>query len=97
LAILCVLGAFFWKLYCDANTELGEKELRRPGIFALRRIRWAEIVTVKQVGFGYHVISKDNKIVLSPYAYKSPESVISMLKSLIQDGQSKPKTDQVPD
>lgn len=97
LGILCVLGAFFWKLYCDANTELGEKELRRPGIFALRRIRWAEIVTVKQVGFGYHVISKDNEIVLSSYAYKSPESVISMLKSRIQDGQSKPKTDRVPD
>jgi hypothetical protein len=73
------------------------RELRRRSIFALRRIRWEEIVTVKQVGFGYQVISKDNKIVLSPYAYKHPGSVISMLKSLIQDGQSKPKTDQVPD
>ncbi len=45
----------------------------------------------------YHVISKDNQIVLSPYAYKSPESVISMLKSRIQSGQSKPKTGEVPD
>jgi hypothetical protein len=89
---LCVLCAFFWKLYCDANTEMGETELRRPGIFGLRRIRWAEIARVKQVGFGYHVVSKNNKIVLSPYAYKSPESVISTLKSRIQSGQSKPKT-----
>jgi hypothetical protein len=94
---LCVLCAFFWKLYCDANTEMGETELRRPGIFGLRRIRWTEIAWVKQVGFGYHVISKDNKIVLTPYAYKSPESVISMLNSRIQSGQSKPKTAQVPD
>jgi hypothetical protein len=76
---------------------MGETELRRPSIFGLRRIRWAEVVRIKQVGFGYHVFSKDNKIVLSPYAYKSPESVISMLTSRIQDGQSKAKTDQVPD
>jgi|SRR5208283_287598 len=95
--ILCVLCAFFWKLYCDANTEMGETELRQPSIFGLRRIRWAEIDRIKQVGFGYHVFSKDNKIVLSPYAYKSPESIISVLKSRIQSNQSKPKTGQVPD
>jgi hypothetical protein len=97
VGIFCVLCAFFWKLYCDANTEMSETELRRPSIFGLRRIRWAEVVRIKQVGFGYHVFSKDNKIVLSPYAYKSPESVISMLTSRIQDGQSKAKSDQVPD
>lgn len=92
-----VLGAFFWKLYCDANTEIGEKELRRPSIFGLRRILWSEIDRVKQVGAGYHVISKDNKIVLSPYAYKSPESVISMLFSRIQSGLAKPRDGNVPD
>ena len=95
--ILCLLCVFFWKLYCDANTEIGETELRRPSIFGVRRIRWAEIIVVKQVGFGYHVISKENKIVLSPYAYKSPKSVISMLESRIQSSQEKPKTGEGPD
>jgi hypothetical protein len=96
VGILCVLFAFFWKLYCDANTEIGETELRRPTIFGLRRIRWTEITRIKQVGFGYHVISKDKKIILSPYAYKSPESVIAMLESRIQSGQNKLKSGEVP-
>jgi hypothetical protein len=95
--ILCVLCAFFWKIYCDANTEMGEMELRRPNIFGLSRIRWTEVIRVKQVGFGYRVFSKDNKIILSPYVYRSPELVIAMLESRIQSGQAKPKTGQAPD
>jgi hypothetical protein len=78
-----VLLALFWKIYCDANTEMGETELSRPSLFGIRRIRWSEVVGVKQVGFGYHVFSRNNKIVLTPFAYRSPESVVSMLQSRI--------------
>jgi hypothetical protein len=77
---LFVLLAFYWKMYCDAKTEIGEAELSRPSIFGPRRIRWSEVVRVKIVGFGCHILSKDKKIVLSPYAYRDPDSVVSLIK-----------------
>jgi hypothetical protein len=80
---LFLLLAFYWKIYCDANTEIGEAELCRPSIFGPRRIRWSEIVRVEKVGFGYHIFSKNKKIVLSPYAYRYPDSVMSLLRARI--------------
>jgi len=85
-----VLLALIWKIYCDANTEMGETELSRPSILGIRRIRWSEVVRVKQVGFGYQVFSRNNKIVLTPYAYRFPDSVVSLLQSRIAENQPKP-------
>jgi hypothetical protein len=80
---LFVLLALYWKIYCDAKTELGEAELSRPSVFGLRRIRWSEVVRVKIVGSGCHVFSKNTKIVLSPYAYRDPDSVLATLSARI--------------
>jgi hypothetical protein len=80
---LFVLLALFWKIYCDANVEIGEVELSRPSIFGTRRIPWSEIVQVVQVGFGYHIHAENKKIVLSPYAYRHPDSVMSILRARI--------------
>jgi hypothetical protein len=81
--LLFFLLAFFWKIYCDANTEIGELELSRPGIFGPPRIRWSEVVRVETFGFSCHVFSKDKKIVLPPYAYRYPESMLSALAARI--------------
>jgi hypothetical protein len=82
---VCLLSllALFWKIYSDAATELGEVDLCRPSIFGIRRIRWSEIVRVERVGFGYHISSKDKKIVVSPYVYRDPDSVMSILRTRI--------------
>ena len=91
------LLALFWKIYCDAHTELGEVELCRPSLFGIRRIRWSEIVQVKAVGFGYHVYSKDEKIVVSPYAYRDPDSVISTLRTRVASGRENAIVDSTPE
>jgi hypothetical protein len=83
--LIGLLSALFWKIYCDAHTELGIAELCRPSILGIRRILWSEIVWVDRVGFGYHVCSKDKKIVLYPYAYRDPDSVIAILRTRIEN------------
>jgi hypothetical protein len=80
------LAALFWKIYCDAKTEIGEEELSRPGIFGHRRIRWSEVSRVNRVGFGYHIYSGKKKIVLTPSAYMHPGSVVDLLRSRLESG-----------
>ena len=88
LDAICILSllALFWKIYCDAHTQLGEAELCKPGLFGIRRIHWSEIVQVKIIGFGYHISSKSMKIVVSPYAYRNPDAVITVLRTRIANG-----------
>jgi hypothetical protein len=81
-----VLVALFWKIYCDANTEMGDEELCRPSIFGQRRIRWSEVTRVDRVYFGYHVFSGKKRIVLSPHAYTDPDSIVALLRTRVEGG-----------
>lgn len=90
-------SVLLWKIYCDAHTELGKAELCRPSILGVRRILWSEIVRVDRVGFGYHVRSKDKKIVLYPYAYRDPDSVITILRTRIENDKGNIAGDSTPD
>lgn len=96
ISILSLL-ALFWKIYCDAHTELGEVELCRPSLLGIRRIRWSEIVQVKTVGFGFHLSSKDKKIVVSPYAYRDPASVIAILRTRIANDKGDVRSGSTPE
>lgn len=85
LGFLGLLVALFWKIYCDVGTEIGEKELSQPGIFGRRGIRWSEVTRVDKVGFGYHVVSQNKTIVLTPQAYVDPDSVITLVQTRLQE------------
>lgn len=71
--LLAVLVAFYWKIYRDANTRVGEEGLSQPSLHGLKEIRWSEVRQIRQVGFGLHVSSERTRIVLTPFAYKEPE------------------------
>jgi hypothetical protein len=83
VGLAATLVALYWKLYCDANTEIGENELCRPSIFGRRRIEWLEVTRVDKVGFGYHIYSGKTRIVLTPHAHRNPESVVALLRSRV--------------
>lgn len=76
----CFLG-FLYKVYCDANTILTDKELIQPSIFVgTKMIKWQDVTDVRVFNnFGYHVFQGKAKIVVSPYAYKNPNKVIELL------------------
>jgi hypothetical protein len=81
----CVLcfAALLWKLYCDYHTEFTDDAVTRPSLFRSRRIRWAEVTEVKVFnGVGYHIHSRDERIVVSPYAYKTPGLVVDEVMRL---------------
>ena len=80
-----LLLALLWKIYCDARTEMGEQALSQPGIFGSRTIRWSEVTRVDKVGFGYHIVSENKTIVLTPQAYLDPDSAITLLRTRLEE------------
>ena len=85
LFCLLMLWALIWKIYCDANTEIGSEQLSQPSVFSRRTIRWNEVTGVKVFGaVGYHILSGRKKIVVTSYAYSNPIAVISMLHARVQ-------------
>jgi hypothetical protein len=64
---------------------VGEETLTQPGILGARVIRWKDVTEVRQVGYYCHVVSGKKKIVLSPYAYRNPESIVTMVLSRVAD------------
>ena len=75
--------ALLWKIYCDYKTEFTEEAVIRPALFRVRVIRWADVIDLKVFNeVGYHIHSYDERIVVSPYAYKNPNLVISEMMRL---------------
>jgi hypothetical protein len=84
------LCALFWKIYCDANTEIGIDTLSQPSIFGRRIINWSEVTDIQVFnGVGYHILAHSKKIVVAPYAYMNPDTVITMLHDRVEDARSK--------
>jgi hypothetical protein len=82
---LATLLALLGKIFRDANTIIGETELSQPRLFGHSRIiRWTEVTSVKIVRFGVHVLSDDEKIILTPYAYSNPAMVMANLRSRVE-------------
>ena len=79
------LAALRWKIYSDSRTVIGEEALTQPGILGARVIRWKDVTEVRLVGFYCHVVSGKKKIVLAPYAYRNPESIVTMVLSRVAD------------
>jgi hypothetical protein len=78
---LLLIGALYWKIFYDAKTVIDGNGIYQPGLFGLRNIYWSEVTNVEVFGgVGYHIYAGKRKIVVTPYAYKNPESVIETLR-----------------
>jgi hypothetical protein len=73
LGLLAMLVGFYWKIYRDANTRVGDEGISQPALYGSKKIRWSEVRQIRRVGFGLHVSSERTRIVLTPFAYKEPE------------------------
>lgn len=83
LDVVCALlvGALYWKIYCDAKTTIDRNGIFQPSLFGIHTISWPEVTNLEVFGgFGYHVYAGKRKIVITPYAYKNPEDVIESLR-----------------
>jgi len=81
IVLLGMLIGLFWKMYCDGKTQFGQEELSCPNVTGWKRIRWSDVTRIDRVGFGYHIYSQNQKIVVTPYAYKQPESVLRLIRT----------------
>ena len=78
--ILLILS-LYWKIYCDVRTEIGDRGISRPSLRGVRSISWNQVTDIKVFnGVGYHVFAgRQGKIMISPYAYAEPETVIQTI------------------
>jgi hypothetical protein len=77
-----LIGALYWKIYCDAKTTIDGNGIYQPSLFGTCIIFWSEVTSVEVFGgFSYHVHAGKRKIVVTPYAYKNPEDVIESLRA----------------
>jgi hypothetical protein len=81
IALLGMLIGLFWKMYRDGKTQFGQEELSCPNIIGGKKIRWSDVTRIERVGFGYHIYSQNQKIVVTPYAYKQPESILRLIQT----------------
>ncbi|MGZ3743524.1 MAG: hypothetical protein ACXWRE_04490 [Pseudobdellovibrionaceae bacterium] len=80
LFLIMFLG-FLWQIYRNLNTEFNEEYIVQPSVFGRKKINFNEVSNIRVFnGVGYHIISADKKIVISPYLYSNPQEVISFLE-----------------
>lgn len=81
LLCLCVL---YWKIYADANTFIDASGVTRPSLRGRLTLTWAEVTDIKLVnGAGIHLYGAHCKIVISPYAYHHPHTVIKTIEQYL--------------
>jgi hypothetical protein len=88
--LICVGGiaALYRKIYCDAHTTIDDKGVTQPGFLGSpRSILWREVTSLDIYGgVGYGLVAGKKRIVVTPYAYRSPDAVIEMLLANLERG-----------
>ena len=84
IALLWLFALWFtaWLLfhsYRCANTLLDDQAVAQPGLTGMKTIQWAPGVRIEQRGAGILVTDDKQKITISPYAYRDPDSVREFL------------------
>jgi hypothetical protein len=83
LDVICavLLVAFYWKVYCDVNTEIGDLGISRPSLRGVQSISWNQVTDIRVAnGFGYQVwAGNQRKVTVTPYAYKDPKKIIQAI------------------
>lgn len=78
----CLMFALvlYWKIYADAKTVIDATGVSRPSPSGVRHIAWQDVTGIKVFGgVGFHIYAGNRKIVVSPYAYEDPASVIEAI------------------
>lgn len=83
IGFISIFVSLLLKLYFDWKTTYDEYEIRRPSLRGLKVIKWYEIEEVRKVQFGLHLISKKERIVISPFVYKYPQKVLDIIREHI--------------
>jgi len=86
LACIACFIALIWKLYCDWKTIVSKEGIQQPGLFHIRSIRWSDVTAVKWFGLSIHIHGPNERIVVTLYAYKSPEQVVARIGELLLAG-----------
>jgi hypothetical protein len=83
IGLISCFIALIVKVYFDLKVEYDEFEIKRPSLKGLKIIKWADVEQIKQVQYGLHLVSMNEKIVISPFAYKDPGKVMEIIKGNI--------------
>lgn len=86
LAAVGVILALLRKVYRDLKTIIGKQSVSQPHFFGRKELAWSEVTDLRIYnGVGYHIISPQQKIVITPYAYKNPDAVIETIIARINE------------
>ena len=77
---VATLAGLLWKVYRDAHTQIGAHGISQPSLRGKRDLAWTDVRRLEIFqGVGWHVYGPAFRIVVSPYAYRGPRSVIAAL------------------
>lgn len=83
-AILTIAGSLY-SVYSAARIRV-----TRCGISSgKKQIPWESVTRIETIGYGIHIYAADKKIVIAPWAYKDPETLISFIRVQFQQQANK--------
>ena len=82
--ILAIAGSIY-SVYSAARIRV-----TRCGISSgKKQIKWDSVTQIETIGYGIHIYAADKKIVIAPWAYKDPETLISFIRVQFQEQANK--------
>jgi hypothetical protein len=83
-AILAIAGSIY-SVYSAARIRV-----TRCGIISgKKQIKWDSVTKIETIGYGIHIYAADTKIVIAPWTYKDPETLISFIRVQFQEQANK--------
>jgi len=73
-AILAIAGSMY-SVYSAARIRVTTRGISS----GKKQIQWASVTQIETIGYGIHIYDADTKIVIAPWAYQDPESLISFI------------------
>ena len=82
--ILAIAGSLY-SVYSAARIRV-----TRCGISSgKKQIQWQSVTRIETIGYGIHIYAADTKIVIAPWAYQDPETLISFIRVQFQEQANK--------
>lgn len=54
-----------------------------------KQIQWNSVTQIETIGYGIHIYAAGKKIVIAPWAYQDPETLISFIQVQLQEQSNK--------
>jgi hypothetical protein len=79
---MALLGGLLWRVYKDAHTEIDTMGVSQPSLHGRRSLSWQDVRRVSRyAGVGWHLHGDRFRIIVAPYAYRDPQSVIAEIEA----------------